>query len=90
MKKENIVGFICAISLLCLTVVACQAEQTKPAEKEKPVISITTDTSYTGELTVYAENDRVFTYSGEIKIRHLPGRKVEITIHTEGEAADGE
>lgn len=57
-----------------------ESEQTKP--KDKPVVSIDTHKRLEGwTITVYAENDRVFTYSGDIEL----GRSREIIVRVEEE-----
>lgn len=57
-----------------------KSEQTKPPEQDKTVVSIDTHKRLEGwTITVYAENDRVFTYSGDIEL----GRPREIIVRIE-------
>ena len=56
------------------------AEQTKLANQDKPVASIDTHKRLEGwTITVYAEEDRVFSYSGTIEL----GRPREIIVRVE-------
>lgn len=64
---------------------ADETEQTKPSSDE-PAVSIDTHKRLEGwTITVYAEEDRVFQYAGDIEL----GRPREIIVRIE-EAEDGE
>lgn len=59
-----------------------EPEQTKSAGQDKPVASIDTHKRLEGwTITVYAEEDRVFQYSGTIEL----GRPREIIVRVEEE-----
>lgn len=81
MKHRIIVAAVMLLTALLLT--SCQEdepEQTIQAEQDKPMVSIDTHKRLEGwTITVYAEEDRVFTYSGDIEL----GRPREIIVRIE-------
>lgn len=82
MKNKIIAVSSYTILMLCLA--GCQrndqkSEQTKPSPDE-PAVSIDTHKRLEGwTITVYAEEDRVFQYTGDIEL----GRPREIIVRIE-------
>ena len=95
MKRKDISNGIrraAVIIVAALVLISCgidsekeKKEQTAPIKTDRPVVAIETNKKYTGKVTVYAENDIVFDYLGEMEITGIPGKSVEIIIHTEVE-----
>ena len=89
LKHKIIVAAVMLLTAFLLS--SCQgdepdSEQTKSANQDKPVASIDTHKRLEGwTITVYAEEDRVFQYSGTIEL----GRPREIIVRVR-EGADAE
>lgn len=82
MKDRIIVAAIMLLTALLLT--SCQSddepEQTKLPDPDKPAVSINTHKQLEDwTITVYAEEDRVFSYTGYIEL----GRPREIIVRIE-------
>ncbi|MCB7306167.1 hypothetical protein NE683_12255 [Bariatricus massiliensis] len=87
MKKR--IGAIIVTMVLIAGVVSCENVPEKP-KKAEPVIVHTTTRCTTGTIKVYAEEGKVFDYSGEIDVENSGwnGKPIRIVVHVEGESEE--
>lgn len=93
--RQRILGIImCVVLVSCLLTLPGVEEKkdrgqqaiTEVRDKPEKVIVHTTPPCSSGRITVYAENERVFSYYGEIEIINSGwnGRPIEIIVNTKG------